>query len=645
MKTFLIGLGLSRHEARALLTSYGSRSLDLMKSPKGRKELASVIEESSIKAAHMQYCRIWLAKSFFSLLEGAGISSETAYRLYLSCGEDEEAANAALAENPYRLVFEEEGPFSAAESAAELASEVFGYETDMDVRMEAALYSALCLAEKGLDEPGEDKLSKYISEYAGSTCLPVGKLLELAQILLNEASEDELLEAAMRLHRRKVLVLTRKTVHGETSLYAARQHSALTEIEAAAIIRHMLESGVPEHGRNIFEIIDRSQASLGLLLSYEQVNAVKMALTSRISVITGGPGTGKTATQKILLESYRRLSGGKSVSLMAPTGQAAKRMTAATGYPAATIHSALGIVPGEFDAKKARKITSGLVIVDETSMLDASLLCILLKSLSDETRLVIVGDPDQLPSIGAGNVLSELLNCVPVSRLTKVFRQGDDSDVAFNAARIKVGSTQMIKSERFTFVEAEGSDNIQKAVCETYKTESEQAGAENVIVLTPLRRSTSTGVNKLNVALRKTLSDEKRYLESNGIRLYNHDKVVFLRNRYGLVNGEIGKITDIKGDTAECQFGDTAIKLSGTQLSWIDPAYAQTIHKSQGDEYKTVILVADKAHRMTKKMAYTAVTRAREKLIVVGNEEAFKNAILSEGEKRFSLLSALVEEA
>ena len=339
------------------------------------------------------------------------------------------------------------------------------------------------------------------------------------------------------------------------------------------------------------------------------------------------------------------LSKGRKVMLMAPTGQAAKRMETATGYPASTIHSALGIFPGETDSRKATALKAGLIIVDEFSMVDAQLLYMLLDHVSPDTILVVVGDVDQLPSIGAGNVLTELKKCVPVSRLTKIFRQsGDAADIAYNAARINAGATQMIESERFTFIDADDSASIQTAVCDFYKQAAETVGLENVMVLSPLRRKTRTGVNQLNRAIRKTCSDASRFITCGDLRIYEKDKVVFLKNRFGLSNGSVGFVTKISKDKAECLFGDKKLTLSGSQLSWIVPAYAETIHKSQGDEYKVVILVSDSCHTASKQMIYTAVTRAKDRIDIVGQRSAFEQACRRDGTCRYSILSTLVKE-
>ena len=640
MKTFLLGLGFSGYETEKLTETYGESDIliDMLSSPEGRKKLSSVVESQSVETAHIQFCRIWSGTDVFSSLEPFGVPTESIYRFFLQCGEDEKESIRLLNENIYRLVFDVYAPFPSVDEASALFD-----SCDESARCEAAVYAALLLAERGTEELTTGRLGKVVGSVAGSTCLPVGTLLEIAGLLLgDDSSAAEIMDAAKRLHFRKNILLTRKTLNGNEALVAMRSETAGYELSSAKLIGELLSGGPVEYGRNPYEAIDAAQQTLGLYLSHEQVDAVYRSLTNRISVITGGPGTGKTQTQKVLLESFRRLSGGSRVQLMAPTGQAAKNMEKATGESASTIHSALGIFPGETDSRKAFDLTAGLVIVDEASMVDAQLFSMLLEHIGSAI-LVIVGDVDQLPSIGAGNVLAELIECVPVTRLTKIFRQDkDSSDIAYNAARIKAGSTKMIESDRFSFIGAPGSSEIQRAVCEVYAREVKRVGTENVAVLTPLRRK--TGVNQLNKALRKTCSDSRHYVSYGDVRIYLNDKVIFLKNRYGLSNGSTGFVTKVGRDSAECTFGEKKITLSGSQLSWIVPAYAETIHKSQGDEHEVVIVVADKNHSAPRSMLYTACTRSKNKLIVVGEWEAFEQACGETGGQRYSLLSSLVKE-
>ena len=647
MKTLLKSLGFSSYEADKLIKEFGEMPLRLLSSERGRKTLAEEVDSASVNAAYVEFCRIHSAKNLFSFLEPQGFSKNTIYELLRLNDENEEKALDSVRTDPFGTVFSVDAPFKAAES---LAKKV-GFNGS-ERKAEAAVYSALCMAEKGVEEPDDSKIGKYLEDKAGSLCLPLSEAIEAAEILLKSKtiSSEMVVEAAHRLHRRKMMLLTKKKgADGKTVMYAYRARSAEVEFYSAERLKERIElaKNRPIHYEGSpFKEIDNAQARLGVSLSYEQSDAVYNALTNRISVITGGPGTGKTATQKVLLEAYKRLSRNKPVLLMAPTGQAAKRMSQATGYPASTIHSALGISPGESDLKAGRDLKPGLIILDETSMVDAPLFCMLLRHVSRDTILVIVGDINQLPSIGAGAVLRELIECVPTARLTKVFRQGDGSDIAINAARINIGTAKMIEGEKFSFIEASTSEEIQKKVCEEYARQVDLVGADNVVVLTPFRKSTPTGVNALNAALRKALNkDKSRYVKHENMKVYEGDKIIFLRNKFGLVNGEVGVAEKIVGDKVKCRFREKSILLSGTELSMIIPAYSQTVHKSQGAEYPVVILVADTAHSRlnSKKLVYTAVTRSKEKLICIGQKKAaFEAAVMNPTAERYSNLATIV---
>lgn len=648
MRTILKGLGFSNFESAKLEKEYGEATLRLLDSEEGRKELVQSVDSASVEKASIEYCRIYKAEKLFGLLEPCKFSKEIIFDLFKQHGENEEESLDAVKADPYGTVYTIDAPFAAAEK---LAKEL-GVKTDREDRYKAAVYSVLGMAEKGADDADESNIGKFIAERAGSMCLPFSDAITAAVILLGKnTNADEVTKAAHALHRQKAILLTKKQHDGKSVLFAYRARSAGIEFFIAKKLKERLQLAADspiQYRKNPFEAIDAAQARLGLRLSYEQSNAVYSALTNRISVITGGPGTGKTATQKVMLEAYKELSRNKPVLLMAPTGAAAKRMSQATGYPASTVHSALGINPAEKDLKAGKDLNPGLIILDETSMVDAPLFSMLLRHTDENTILVIVGDVDQLPSIGEGAILREVIGCVPTTRLTKVFRQGDDSDIAHNAARIKVGTTKMIEGEKFFFIEASNSDEIQAKVCEEYKRQVELVGADNVVVLTPYRRSTPTGVNALNNALRDSIGKaSKHYVKYDKIKIYEGDKIIYLRNKYGLVNGEVGFVEEIKGDKVRCKFEDKELLLSGTELSSIVPAYSQTVHKSQGAEYPVVILVADPAHERlnSKKLVYTAVTRAKDKLICVGaKKEAFEKAIERESLERFSNLASITTE-
>ena len=302
-------------------------------------------------------------------------------------------------------------------------------------------------------------------------------------------------------------------------------------------------------------------------------------------------------------------------------------------------------------SKESREtLSESLIICDEASMIDSYVFRELMLSVSEHSTIVFVGDVAQLPSVSAGNVLAELIasESVPVTRLTKIFRQGDNS-IAFNCAKIQAGNPRLDLDASFEFIEKKSSKAISKEVVEIYKREAEANGADSVVVLTPYRRSTKTGVNSLNNALRKALKDIDHLTycqQKSGLRIYTGDKITFLRNRDGLVNGETGTAVRCYGDKAVCRFGDKEITLSGDDLSCIEPAFAQTVHKSQGLEYPVCIIVLDEKHQnmLSREIVYTAISRSKKKCICVGQRQLLDEAVLAEGKYiRQSCLAELID--
>ena len=482
----------------------------------------------------------------------------------------------------------------------------------------------------------------------GSTCLTLVKAKWYAERVL-DLSEGSLSDACIRRAARAldkspfVRVQRTKT---ETLIYSDRTLLA-EEREIAALIKERLSnpSMIKAKDADLFRAIEAAEASKNVLLSQEQTLSCKMVLSNRLSIMTGGPGTGKTQTQVIAIDAMRRLMPKAEIVCIAPTGQAAKRMTEVTGYKARTLHSFLKLAPGEtYPADGIKLAANSLVIADESSMMDDNLCLSLLRSLHKDCHLLIVGDVAQLPSIGKGAILKELIESekIPVSRLTKIFRQKDNS-IAFNSAKIHAGNPRLDFDEMFIFKDVKGSEEIASEVASLYKKETSKGTTP--ICLTPLRVNTETGVNKLNERLREEARGitDSYVTTSDGIRIYEGDKVVFLKNKYGLVNGEIGRALSC-GPTLACSFGNKTIELQPEDFDNVLPAYAQTVHKSQGSEYDVGIIVCDPSHKrmMSKEIIYTAVTRIKKRLYVVGDRKMLEKTIMEDGYARSSGLSALL---
>ena len=549
---------------------------------------------------------------------------------------------------PYQMSIAGDIPFATAD---EYVMKNTGISELCPARIASALLYTLKTIETGIKAEEDDPFSQRAARIAGSTCIPKGQIYDFIEELLGlqEGTLDmPCLDKAIKFMALEGRISVNRI--GDQVLLATKKAFA-AEQEAAEKIRSMLDmdgliAEEPKALTKMYRAIDSAMAETGMILSQEQKNAVSMILRNRISVLTGGPGTGKSATQKVLVESLRLLHPSASIRCIAPTGMAAMRMAEATGCEATTIHRALGLMPGEL--KSTKQLTEELILVDESSMIDIFLLKALLECISDNSSLVFIGDVAQLPSIAAGNILENIISSeVPVTELTKVFRQGDNS-IAFNCAKIKAGNTLLDEDDSFSFVEADTSAEIQKKVCRLYAEEVERSGIDSVCCLSPYRRKTKTGVNQLNRAIRKELSKEQKgYCERvDGIRIYTGDKITFLKNKDGLVNGDTGTAVKAYKGTCVCRFGDKELVLTGEDLSSIEPAFAQTVHKAQGMEYKTVIVICDKAHQgfLSRNLVYTSVSRAKTKCICVGSRSVLENAILEgdSGPERFGALTDLI---
>ena len=393
--------------------------------------------------------------------------------------------------------------------------------------------------------------------------------------------------------------------------------------------------------RDYQEDILAAEKTCGLRLSKEQEEAVQMAMNSSFSIVTGGPGTGKTTFQKILMEVFLKYNKDKAITLAAPTGRAARRMSENADAPASTLHQLLNLIAtddGEtLQVKEAVHIPDGLVIVDECSMLDVYLASEFFSAvIHGRNRIVFIGDVDQLPSVGPGSVLKSIIDSgsVPVKRFTKIFRQEAGSCIAENACKIRLGDTKHFQFDKaFQFLTEEFSDRIVEETKRQFKAAVDEFGIDEVTVLTPFRRKTSTGVNELNPVLKQAVNPfpEKKSTTNKigGKEIYVGDKVMFTRNKSGLANGDIGYVQDIKMvegmQVVLVDFGGDPVVLSGDELDFLVPAYATTIHKSQGSEYACCIIVVDPRHSrlLTRNVLYTAVSRAKKRCILIGSFPAF----------------------
>ena len=385
-----------------------------------------------------------------------------------------------------------------------------------------------------------------------------------------------------------------------------------------------------------------------------QADAIRQAALSKVMVLTGGPGTGKTTTTHGIISAYRAY--GLKILLAAPTGRAAKRMTEATGLPAKTIHRLLECKPPEgYQKNEENPLEGDVLIVDECSMIDIILMNSLLKAIPPTMRLILVGDIDQLPSVGAGNVLRDIIDSgqFPVIRLTRIFRQAQESRIIMNAHRINEGRMPDISNGRqsdFFFMENEDADSVVNQIVELVQKKLPDyyhIDASQIQVLTPMQRGV-VGATNLNLSLQEALNPPehdvfmrgrgkvtmpKETIRRSGFAFREADKVMQIKNNYDkeVFNGDIGIIekVDETDRTLTVNFDGRSVEYDITELDELVHAYATTIHKAQGSEYPIVVMPVLMNHyvMLQRNLIYTGITRAKKVLVIVGTKKALSYAV------------------
>lgn len=526
--------------------------------------------------------------------------------------------------------------------------------------------------DEGLDPLCEERIKAAVlrelqkSELEGDTYTPLKTLSESVCRLLDITESPEAVKEGLSAIFAGIKEMAGKKLEIETRgedrlLYTKEAYEA--EHSIAENLARLAREG-PAHN-DFSSLIEESQKKLGLYLSEEQRAAVASVLSNPVTVVTGGPGTGKTTFLSVLLDVFKTLRrGGGKIVLGAPTGRAARRMTQQTGMTSRTLHSILKISVD--DEGEVRKIpakendfqTANLIVIDEVSMLDIFLARKVFESVRKGCGVVLIGDIRQLPSVGAGDVLKSLIDsgCFPVCYFTKIFRQGEGSSIVENAAKISKGQTDIEFDKDFEILERASEDIPDTLTGGLYEELVKEYGIDEVAVLTPFRRRTATGVNGLNPRLKGVYnpyvpaSPEEKL---TGLDIYRGDRVMFTRNEGDLANGDIGTLKKIRSEDGE-QYADILFddgkkaSLLGDSLKALVPAFATTIHKAQGSEYRCVVLVIDSAHDvlLRRNLIYTGITRAKEKIVIIGQRKALNEGIIQENaEVRKTRLSELIGES
>ena len=588
-------------------------------------------------------------KDIMIFLQGNGVSSAYATKIYKTYGKE---SIQKVQENPYRLADDIWGiGFKTADSIAKN----MGY-ADNDIRRckSGIIYSLNQLANEGHVFAMREQLIKDANERLGLNSSMNSPISENSAS--KKTSEQEAI-AGMQLEQMVAEPAPQMRPPVEQALEEMISSDDLkVEDESIylppfyyseiGVAKKLLELNAAKTGGNLFESQGKGKVDMAAIekqsgIQYDEVQraAITMAAESKVMVLTGGPGTGKTTTTQGIIAAWK--TAGLSILLAAPTGRAAKRMSEATGMEAKTIHRLLEFNPADgFKHNEENPLEGDALIVDECSMIDIILMYNLLKAIPTTMRLVLVGDIDQLPSVGAGNVLRDIIESgvIPVTRLTRIFRQAQSSRIVMNAHAINRGCFPDIsngKETDFFFIRCEEPKDAVPQIVNLVKNRLPKAygrPVSDVQVLTPMRRS-YCGSDNLNIELQRALNPMGMSLMYGGTTYRTGDRVMQIRNNYDkdVYNGDIGCIMDVDAEEGELlvSFGEKEVSYEKSELDELVLAYATTIHKSQGSEYPIVVIPVFYSFftLLQRNLIYTAITRAKKICVLIGQVKALGYAV------------------